>query len=615
MAKVLTIPTAFTAIDKFTAPVTRMGAAAKSFANKAGTAFAKVDRSARKINDTLGKTVGKFGAVTGVLAALSLGAAVSEGSAAIVDFDKNLTSAAAKFGLFDRASASFNVIKQAAKEVGATTMFTAGQAAEGLNFLAMAGFDASRAVASLPTVVNLAVASETDLGTATDIATDTLGAMGLASKNAATQQRNLIRVSDVLVKTTTTANTTMALMFETVKGAGPTFTNAGGTLEEFAAITGIMANSGIKGERAGTALKNMVVNLQAPTAKQSKLLKKMTVDIDDGTGKMKRMPAIIGEIIAKTNSWTSIQRNAAFATLFGKEAISGATITMNAGADSIGAYVKELQGAEGTSARMTKFIGTSFAGSLATMKSSFESIAITLGEVFAPEIDYAIKRVTTMAKGAKVWLTSNKQLIKDVASAALWVGKIVIAVKAYTMVVQAAALAQTLLNLTNPVGWITIAVGLIAVLAYKWELVKSVLKEVAKPLLVLPKMFSDIGESWRKVTNAFSAGGMLAGIKAIGSAVLDSIVKPLESVYNIITQVLKFASIFGAVSWYKAIKGEVGLGNDAAVNTQATTERIRTERSEKVRTNRSTLEITGPQQYVNLQSNDDAIQFTPTFGF
>jgi len=275
-------------------------------------------RRARQSVDAFGK---KLRAVTlGMALGLStVGFAAADVVKTGMEFQSTLVAASAKFpeGI-KKGSDAFFKLEAAARKTGATTEFTAAQSAAGLDKLAMAGFNAEQAIVALPGVVDLATASQTDLATASDIATDTLGAFGLASKDATQLGKNLARVNDVMAKTTTTANTDMVMMFETIKQAGPVARAAGADIETFAALTGTMANAGIKASVAGTSLKNAFVNLSAPSKKAGTALDILKVKTKDSQGNMRDIIDVIEDIGKATAEMGTAERLQKLDAIFGK---------------------------------------------------------------------------------------------------------------------------------------------------------------------------------------------------------------------------------------------------------------------------------------------------------
>jgi len=299
------------------------------FGNKTSKAFKKASRSATDFKSIL-KGVLTAGLIQRGVATLSRGirAAVTE----FVDFDSALTRAGAKFPeVIKRGTDSFKKLGAVARKIGAETQFTAADAARGLDFLAMAGFNAEQAMSMLPGVVDLATTAGMDLARATDIASDSLGAFGLMTKDTAQLQTNLSRVTDVMAATVTSANTDMEQLFETMKMAGPVATNAGASIETFNTMAATMANAGIKGSLAGTALRTAFVNLAAPTAGAKGWLKKLKVEIKDSNGNMRDMFDIMNQLRKGTAKMGNVQKTAAMNAIFGKRAVAGMTVVLNGG--------------------------------------------------------------------------------------------------------------------------------------------------------------------------------------------------------------------------------------------------------------------------------------------
>jgi len=311
--------------------------------------------------------------------------------------EKTLVGAAAKFpGQIRKGSEAFDQLKQSAQEVGKTTEFTASEAAEGLNFLALAGFNASQSIAALPGAVDLATAAQTDLGQATDIATDSLGAFNLMTKDSVQLQENLARVSDVMAKTSVTANTSIEQLFEAIRSGGPVASAAGVHIEQFSAAAGLLANAGIKGEKAGTTLKNVFLKLQAPTSAGRRAFKQMGITLADENGNLKDFSRLLDEMNNKLPK--GVKRAAALNDIFGKIPIAGVNILLNNGGKALRDYTAELQGATGFTKTLASVMRDNTDGALREMNSAIEGLKIQLFEAFAPAFKLAIKAVTKFTR-------------------------------------------------------------------------------------------------------------------------------------------------------------------------------------------------------------------------
>jgi TP901 family phage tail tape measure protein len=253
MAGRFSVEAVFRAIDKISAPVSKMS-------NRIGKFSRRAQRSFRGLNsqvDKLGGGLRRVG-VAGGAAMAGLGFAAANVIKTGADFEQQLTNAAAKF-------------EAAAAKAGRTTEFTASQSAMALNNLAMAGFSAEQAISALPAVVNTATSAQIELEEASAIVVSTMGAFGKASKDNATFTKNLAETTDLMAATATSAATDFEEMQEAIKLSGPVATAAGADMKTFMAITGQLANSGIRASVAGTTMKNMFLKLAAPVPKAAKL--------------------------------------------------------------------------------------------------------------------------------------------------------------------------------------------------------------------------------------------------------------------------------------------------------------------------------------------------------
>lgn len=400
MAGRFSVEAIFKAVDRVTAPVSRMQ-------NRVGKFTRSMSRGLHKLNRNVDKFIGgmKRAGIAVVASMAIAGGAMANVIGTGAEFEQTMVSAAAKYpGEIRKGSEAFALLEGAARKAGATTEFTASQAAEGLNFLAMAGFNAEQSVAALPGVIDLATASGVELATASDIATDSLGAFGLATKDATQLGLNLARVNDVLTRTTTSANTTMEDLFETVKKGGATATASGMQIEEFAAMAGIMANSGLKASEAGSVMKNMILKLSAPTPAATKLLKRFNIATQDSEGNLLNMTDILGDMSNKLQDLGTAQKGAVLDTIFGKRAIVGVQVLMQEGSEAIKNYTEQLKGATGASSTMADVMRDTLLGRLKTLNSAVESVKITMFTMTSGPLSEVVDRMTA-------WVRANEQLI------------------------------------------------------------------------------------------------------------------------------------------------------------------------------------------------------------
>lgn len=366
------------------------------------TAFKAQDKMS-SVFKKMGKSSSVFGSV---LKANIAGAAIQKGFSLLVgglrtvttefiEFEGSLIEAGAKFADVNAATEEGQrQIKQlgvVAREVGATTKFSATEAASGLSFLAMAGFTSVEAMSALPRVTDLAVVAQTDLATATDIASDSLGAFGL-------EVEDLGRLNDVMAKTMTTSNTNMVDMFEAIKKGAPAFTAAGQSLETFNSFLGVMANSGIKGSEAGTSLRNVMLRLADPAADAAKVMNDLGIVTSDQSGNFLDVIDILKQFEKGLEGMGSQQRTAALATVFGARSVTGINVLLAEGSEALEEYRNKLLGASGASGEMAAVIGQSLGNRLATLRSALIDTGFSFVEVFQDKAGATIDRLTETVK-------------------------------------------------------------------------------------------------------------------------------------------------------------------------------------------------------------------------
>lgn len=351
---------------------------AQSFLNSARKIAEKLDDMKERLTDvgSIGKkaiaslSVASVGIAAGGLGALTIGLGSSIKSAS--EFETIMSRVKAVSGATDEEFVSLNNI---AKELGATTRFTAYEAGEGLNFLSMAGLTADESVGALPGVLSLAAASGMDLARTADITSNVLTGFGIAASDSS-------RVSDVLAKASSTANVDVSMLGETMKYIAPVASSMGHSLEEAAAATGILGNAGVQGSQAGTALRSVLSNIASPVGQAKKAIEALGLEFFDSSGKMKNISGIIEEINLKTQHMTESDRAAVAQKIAGKTAMGGLLVLMNEGSESIANYTAELENSNGVAAEMQAVMNDNLSGSMSMFSSSLDGLKIRIGEAF-----------------------------------------------------------------------------------------------------------------------------------------------------------------------------------------------------------------------------------------
>lgn len=384
----------FTAKDKITKRFGIMERAAARFGRRTEKSFKRASRSASRFSSVTKGVVAGLGITKG-LALIENG--ISSVVTGFIAFEKAARGATVRFKDIGPGAENFNAqmktIRKSAREAGATTEFTAAQAAEALDFLARAGFTSTEAMGSLRSMIDLSTASGEDFATVADQSSDLLGAFGLNVKDTAQKIANLNRLNDVLVSTANSANVKIEDMFETMKLAAPIGRTLGIELEEVAALTAVMGNAGIKGSQAATALKNSFLNLSAGGPKVTNMLKAIGVRIDDGEGNMRKFTDILEDVGTNIKGLGSLKQSKVLDTLFGKRAIAGASNLIDSIAE-VKQFEQTLKSAGDTSKKTADIMRQSIDARLKSLISAATEFGFKILSAFEKDGKKGIDAIT-----------------------------------------------------------------------------------------------------------------------------------------------------------------------------------------------------------------------------
>jgi TP901 family phage tail tape measure protein len=323
-------------------------------------------------------TVGsKMASVGTGLTAMITAPLVGLGVAAVktsADFEAGMAKVQATSGA---SAKDMELLSKKAKEMGIKTKFSAIQATEALNYMAMAGWKTKDMMEGLEGIMNLAAASGEDLGMVSDIVTDGLTALGLSAKESG-------KLADVLAAAASNSNTNIAMMGETLKYAAPIFGTAGYNMKDFALAAGLMANAGIKASNSGTALRAGLTRLLSPPKKAAGAMDSLGISMLDVNGKMKEFPEVMDMLRTKFKGLSRDQQIAAADAIFGKTAMAGWLSVINASEKDVNKLSSAIQNSNGKALDMADIMNNTLSGQLTLLKSSLEGIAIQFGDIIAP---------------------------------------------------------------------------------------------------------------------------------------------------------------------------------------------------------------------------------------
>lgn len=347
------------------------GTIASSFNSSAGAAQSKLS--------ALGKVAGT--AMKAAAAASAAATAAVAGFAATsvktgMEFDSAMSQVAATMG---KTTDEIQELRDFAQEMGATTAFSATQAAEALNFMALAGYDAETSMAMLPNVLNLAAAGTMELQDASDMVTDAQSALGLTLEQTTA-------MVDQMAAASSKSNTSVAQLGEAILTVGGTAQYMAGGTQELNTVLGVLADNGIKGAEGGTHLRNMLLKLASPTADATKLLNNLGVQVFDAQGNMRSFTEIFPELNAAMSSLTDQERLDAMATLFNSRDIASATALLGTTTErweELGAAIGDSAGA---AEQMAKTQLDNLKGDITLFKSALEGAQIALSDQLTPSL-------------------------------------------------------------------------------------------------------------------------------------------------------------------------------------------------------------------------------------
>lgn len=304
-----------------------------------------------------------------------------------------------------------------ALDLGATTSFSASEAAAGMENLASAGFTVEEIMAAMPGMMDLAASSGTDLATASEIAASAIRGFGLEAASAG-------HVADVFAEAAARTNAQTEDMGEAMKYVAPVASAMGQTLEETAAAIGIMSDAGIKGSQAGTALRGAMSRLAKPTEAMQKKMDQLGLSFFDAQGNMLPLNGIVQELETKMAGLTQEQRNNALVTIFGQEALSGILALMDRGSEELVSLAESFEQADGAAAEMAEVMMNNTSGSIEEMMGSLETLAIKVQQVLAPVITDIVKKITEFIGKLGSMDESTLKMIVTIAAVVAAIGPV-----------------------------------------------------------------------------------------------------------------------------------------------------------------------------------------------
>lgn len=345
---------------------------------------------------SLGKTIA---GVASAGAVLKLGKdAITTG----MNFDSAMSQVAATMGLtqdeINSTDGVFQKLRTTALDMGSSTKFSASEAAEGLNYLAMSGMDADTMMKALPITLQMAGASGIDLATTCDKLTNIMSSLGLASKDSATYMNNMGTVTDVFALTSTKANTDVMGLYESISQVGATARVMQNPLSELSIATGILADNDIQASEAGTILRNLLLSLTAPTDSAKKAMDELGFSAFDTNGELRPMQDILQELNEKFSQMTTEEKMNIMNKIFNKTDLKGINALLGESGDRWDELEIAIDNCEGSAEQMYKTQNDNLKGSLTELSSAVEGLKIAISDKLTPVIRPVVDAITEFAQ-------------------------------------------------------------------------------------------------------------------------------------------------------------------------------------------------------------------------
>ena len=465
------------------------------------------------------------------------------------DFDSAMSQVAAVSGATGK---DFDALRNKAREMGAKTKFSATEAAEAMNYMAMAGWKTEDMLDGIEGVMNLAAASGEDLAATSDIVTDALTAFGLSAKDSG-------HFADILAAASSNANTNVSMMGETFKYCAPIAGALGFSAEDTAEAIGLMANAGIKSSQAGTALRTIMNNLAGDVKISGKAIGDVTIATTNADSSMRDLSDILADCRSAFVNLTESEKAQAAESLVGKNAMSGFLALMNAGEDDIAKLSSAIDNCDGSAEKMAMTMQDNLAGQLTILKSQLQELAISFGDILMPAIRSIVSKLQGFVDKLNGMDEGTKRTIVTIALLVASIGPLLVIIG--TAISKIGVAMQGVVKLANCISKLKVSVqggtGVLGKLGAALGGISAPVLAVVAVIAVLVAAFVHLWKTnegfrdaiigtWNRIKDTISGfcQGIVDRLNALGFQFTD-IVDVLKTVWDGFCQVL--APIFEGV--------------------------------------------------------------------
>ena len=544
------------AVNQSKAALTEMEAELKNVnAELARAPFDEYAAKAEKVGGTLTSVGQKLLPLSTSIAGLGVAAVKTT-----ADFDSEMSKVSAISGA---TGTDLDKLRGKAREMGAKTKFSASEAAQGMQYMAMAGWKTQDMMDGLEGIMNLAAASGEDLASTSDIVTDALTAFGLSAKDSS-------HFSDILAAASSNANTNVSMMGETFKYAAPVLGSLGYTAEDAALAIGLMANAGIKSSQAGTSLRGAITNLAKPTDTVAAAMDKYGISLTDSSGKMLSLRELMEQLRQKLGGLSEAEQAQAAAALFGKNAMSGMLAIINGSDKDFEKLAGAIDNCDGSSEKMANTMNDNLQGQITILMSQLQELAISFGEILMPKIrdivthiQNFVDKLNAMDEGQKETILRIGMFVAALAPMLMGLGKVI----TFSANVSRAlgTLSAGLVKAGGFSGVFTKALGLITSPA---AIVVGAIAAITAVIIHLWNTNEDFRNTitaiWQKIKDAFTtfAAGISERLSVLGitfSDVTSAIKTNWDGFWNLLAPVLEAAFNTIAIALQTAFNVILGI--------------------------------------------------------
>ena len=610
MAKVYSVGAVFKLIDRASAPLKKIGVEGKAASGFLKSELLKTEQQLANVGAKL-KTFASGAALVGIGA---IGAGLGVATKQFVEFDSSLHAASAAFSDMNPKAVDFGdklkTLGKAARDVAAVTEFNAQQTAQGLSTLARAGLDSVNAIALLPNISDLATAGMVGIDEAVGMATSTLNIFGknldeFGNKITDPKQiaGNMQYISDILAQTADMANHSVQDVVGAASTGGSMFTTANQSIENFGALTAVLADINRRGTEAGTNIRNIMLRLSAPAKAGEGALKKLNIATRDSKGNLLNIVDIVKQFETSMKGLGSAEQAEYLDAIFGKQNVEAATAIINAGSNKLLELTDRLEKSSGAAAQKAGVMRGSLQNQINILMSGLTELGFKFVDAFADKGSDAIKKLTDAINSfdptpiINFLKTAFSVIVKVVRI--LWSMRSVIKIAAISFVIFKTAVVATvivakllgavigtvktimtvftvvvkILNaafIASPIGWFVLGIGALiaavilcikywdaitAALSRAWEWIKKNQEAILNlvtiftgPFGVIISIVREFWNEWDRITQAFTNGGIIAGLKQIGATILSALLAPLQGIFELIAKVPYIGEPFKAMA-------------------------------------------------------------------